>query len=447
MRAQVVHANNDQPSQRPEMNCPNEWSQARVLRLARSHGEQVTNAFYGGWPGLFARCVWKQHACAWSYATLPYGQQPNIAHAEMVPAGLAMLMHGMSKLAQEKKPESLRHVDYLIIWGDNFWVPRSHEFFDQWQLSPISPPMITYWFREDVPATTGLPFDFLWPSNGGIVRNGEKLCGHNSTPWEGRIPQLYFRMGGWNGNPHRLAVLTWAARRVNETLCSHGSGSEVPCALNIKLVGSKKQCLDLHHDLRDRWHSNSELCSYMVQQHPDPPSRIASYKYTIDLDGYGTAMRLKYVMHTGALLFRPVPPVIDSYFGSLLRPWVHFVPISNDPGQILADLEEKLRWALENDSASKSIASRGFQLARQMYSGQAVATHSAHTISCYARHFSGMDLLSRAGLPVSALQPITCANLSKACCEGYPGGRVGGLLGDGYSKFCEGKWVDAITCV
>mmetsp|Transcript_39501 Transcript_39501/g.83066 ORF Transcript_39501/g.83066 Transcript_39501/m.83066 type:complete len:676 (-) Transcript_39501:67-2094(-) len=91
----------------------------------------------------------------------------------------------------------------------------------------------------------------------------------------------------------------------------------------------------------------------------------ANYKYHIDLGGgggttwTGTAEKLA----LPGLLFHHMTPTKD-YIHDWMKPWVHYVPISED----LKDLKSKFDWAENNPEKAKQIADQGTQLMKYLTS-------------------------------------------------------------------------------
>ena len=67
------------------------------------------------------------------------------------------------------------------------------------------------------------------------------------------------------------------------------------------------------------------------------------YKYLIDIQGNGYSGRLKYLLHSGRLIFMQ-DRKWKAYYHFKLKPYVHFVPIKED----FSDMYEQLEWAENN---------------------------------------------------------------------------------------------------
>ena len=73
-------------------------------------------------------------------------------------------------------------------------------------------------------------------------------------------------------------------------------------------------------------------------------SGVLQYKYQLNIDGTIAAYRLPYLLAGGSLVFKQDSQYYEHFYHDL-EPWVHYVPMNEN----ISDVEEKLRWALEND--------------------------------------------------------------------------------------------------
>ena len=84
------------------------------------------------------------------------------------------------------------------------------------------------------------------------------------------------------------------------------------------------------------------------------------YRYVIYLEGTcGWADRLKNLLASGLTIFLQTTPCHE-FFLPLLRPWIHYIPVRND----LGDLVERVEWARANPEAAQEIGLNGAELAR-----------------------------------------------------------------------------------
>ena len=58
-------------------------------------------------------------------------------------------------------------------------------------------------------------------------------------------------------------------------------------------------------------------------------------------------------MLSGGLVFKS--SVLTEFWSHWLKPYVHYIPVEID----LSDLEQKVRWAIENDEKAREIMENG----------------------------------------------------------------------------------------
>ena len=78
-------------------------------------------------------------------------------------------------------------------------------------------------------------------------------------------------------------------------------------------------------------------------KHVIPMYMQLKYKYLIDIQGNGYSGRLKYLLHSGRLLFMQ-DRKWKAYYHFKLKPYVHFVPVKED----FSDMYEQLEWVEKN---------------------------------------------------------------------------------------------------
>jgi len=84
---------------------------------------------------------------------------------------------------------------------------------------------------------------------------------------------------------------------------------------------------------------------------------MLSYKAIIFLEGNDVSSGLKWGLYSQSVVLMPRPTVTSWAMEELLEPWVHYVPIKDD----LSDVEEKIRWVLDNDNEAYKISKRANQ--------------------------------------------------------------------------------------
>ena len=93
-----------------------------------------------------------------------------------------------------------------------------------------------------------------------------------------------------------------------------------------------------------------------------PKKEFLKYKYQLDVDGEVNAWSaLWWKLYSNSVVFK-VDSHYEQWYYKDLKEWEHYIPVKAD----LSDLEEKYRWALENDEKCKNIAQRGKEFISKM---------------------------------------------------------------------------------
>ena len=91
-------------------------------------------------------------------------------------------------------------------------------------------------------------------------------------------------------------------------------------------------------------------------------TEMLQYKYQLDVDGEVNAWSaLWWKLYSNSVVFK-VDSHYEQWYYKELKEWVHYIPVKAD----LSDLEEKYKWALENDKKCYEIAMRGKEFASQL---------------------------------------------------------------------------------
>ena len=120
------------------------------------------------------------------------------------------------------------------------------------------------------------------------------------------------------------------------------------------------------------------------------------------LDGHTVPDRLAFVLASHTAVLKQDSPRREA-FHCMMEPYVHYVPVARD----LGDLEAQLRWALSNASRLRQIATNGGALALRLLSRRAQLCHWAGLIRrLAARTASPVVLDPNAGAPREARPPV-----------------------------------------
>lgn len=109
-----------------------------------------------------------------------------------------------------------------------------------------------------------------------------------------------------------------------------------------------------------------------------PPLSMAQQlacRYLLMLEGNDVASGLKWALGSNSVVLMPQPTVESWACESLLRPYVHFVPVRPD----LSDLEAQVDWCDRNAAQCREIAQRGRRFVAQFRS-EAAEDHLAREV-------------------------------------------------------------------
>lgn len=176
--------------------------------------------------------------------------------------------------------------------------------------------------------------------------------------WEDKQDRAVFRgqfTGSWPPSAvHRLADMTPTqqcqllprCRLVYQSavaLRQRNDSSLVDARLALPVLESRRDFptrLDGGVDLYAEWMSMEELLSY---------------KAIIMLEGNDVSSGLKWALFSNSVVMMPNPTKTSWAMEELLEPWVHYVPLEED----LGDVEEKMQWVLDHDMEAQAISHRG----------------------------------------------------------------------------------------
>jgi len=109
--------------------------------------------------------------------------------------------------------------------------------------------------------------------------------------------------------------------------------------------------------------------------------QVKQFKYIVVVEGHcGWADRLKVLLHSGAAVLLQ-ETYCHEYYRLLLKPWVHYIPVRGD----LGDLIERIDWAREHDGEVLEIARNAQRLAQEILTQQQMTCWSDLLLTRYAR--------------------------------------------------------------
>ncbi len=161
-------------------------------------------------------------------------------------------------------------------------------------------------------------------------------------PWEMKAEKVFWR--GWcNDGDNYNDSKSWTVR---------------PRGKLCYLSQHHPESIDAAFSGNHPWVLNEDLEEEFYRLFPQKKATWEEYlahKYLIDLDGYvastpGCAWKLL----SNSAMFKHESPFTLWYYTNL-KPWVHFIPLRYD----LGDLFEKIEWARSHDAEAHQIAENG----------------------------------------------------------------------------------------
>ena len=177
-------------------------------------------------------------------------------------------------------------------------------------------------------------------------------------------PQLWRSQG-------RLALL---AQR-----CARG-GSEL---LNVRIKLLQARNAPIH---------TKDFAACVAMANKDHPRAISlaaqaeRFRYVVHVEGNGGwADRLRHLLLSGAVVLKQEMGVVE-WFEPLLQPWVHYVPVSSD----LGNLSDAVRWVRANGGAARRMADAGAKLVDEALSARAMERYMRALLRGYAELHGGV---------------------------------------------------------
>ncbi|KAI9018361.1 glycosyl transferase family 90-domain-containing protein [Hyaloraphidium curvatum] len=209
-------------------------------------------------------------------------------------------------------------------------------------------------------------FSFLWiPANKSMA---EPVYRQGNVPWDQKKPLAFWR-GSSTAGAHTATSWRNASRfklvslcRMRPDLCDAGMTSLV------QIVGGEpvaKAIMSEFGPLANRSADNEFL----------------KFKTAIIVDGnLGVASRSKVMLQGNSVVLWQETKYRE-FFYSLLRPYVHYIPLAKS----LEDLYTQLEWIRANDGRARQIAERGQRYAMDHFHADAVDAYFHHVLATYGK--------------------------------------------------------------
>ena len=150
-------------------------------------------------------------------------------------------------------------------------------------------------------------------------------------------------------------------------------------------------------------------CADLLQYYSHKKTKYnpGHYKYiVVPRAEVSTSGRLAHLLaHSGAVILLANSPYYY-HFSARLRPWVHYVPVSNN----LADLADRVRWLQAHDDLARRIASNGQAFADSYLRKEDYLCYAAAALRAAADVFKGTTALKPFN-PKPVCESMDCKHL------------------------------------
>ena len=137
--------------------------------------------------------------------------------------------------------------------------------------------------------------------------------------------------------------------------------------------------IDAQYTKNQAWRSKKDT----LGQEPAPIvpfEEHCKYKYLVNLRGVAASFRLNHLFLCNSVVLNVESDMVE-FFYHALKPWVHYVPIRGD----LGDLLDKVAFLKENDHIAQEIANRGFEFIKNHLTNDLVAAYWKNLVVSYSR--------------------------------------------------------------
>ncbi|XP_043211340.1 O-glucosyltransferase rumi homolog [Amphibalanus amphitrite] len=212
-----------------------------------------------------------------------------------------------------------------------------------------------------------------WPMVGSFLGRRLPVFSFSKTPdyWDITYPAWTF----WTGGPaiglyptglgrwdkHRVSISRaaqdWPWEEKEARAFFRGSRTSSERDPLVLLSRRRPELADAQYTKNQAWKSDQDTLGA-------PPAEEVSledhcrFRYLFNFRGVAASFRFKHLFLCGSLVFH-VGDEWSEFFYPQLKPWVHYIPVRQDPSQ--DELEHLIMFAQENDALVREIAERGRQ--------------------------------------------------------------------------------------
>ncbi|KAM3966634.1 O-glucosyltransferase rumi homolog isoform 2-T2 [Aphomia sociella] len=179
--------------------------------------------------------------------------------------------------------------------------------------------------------------------------------------WEGGPAISLYPTGIGRWDKHRDSISAaadkWTWDKKEEIAFFRGSRTNEDRDTLVRLSHSHPHLVDAKYTKNQAWKSDADTL-YATPAPEIPLEDHCKYKYLFNYRGVAASFRFKHLFLCKSLVFHVGDAWLEFFYPSL-KPWVHYVPISQTakPNEI----KQLIEYFKKHDSEAKEIAERGFQ--------------------------------------------------------------------------------------
>ncbi|KAL4715219.1 hypothetical protein ACJJTC_007801 [Scirpophaga incertulas] len=179
--------------------------------------------------------------------------------------------------------------------------------------------------------------------------------------WEGGPAISLYPTGIGRWDKHRQSILSaakrWTWEKKQEKAFFRGSRTSEERDALVLLSRSNPNLVDAQYTKNQAWKSDADTL-YATPAPEVSFEEQCKYKYLFNYRGVAASFRFKHLFLCKSLVFHVGDEWLE-FFYPLLKPWVHYVPVS--PKATQEEIRKYIEYFKENDVVAKEIAERGFQ--------------------------------------------------------------------------------------
>lgn len=204
---------------------------------------------------------------------------------------------------------------------------------------------------------------YKWPdfdpikinTNDGYFKTGEYAYSTETLDYSNVVPDFNFR--------HWAEIGVMDYTEMCETIRGAGTNpftvNKVGWIGNLLTHSNREKLFQMgqkNKDIMDIFSSDMDGKTKFISM----PDLVKTYSLLIDIEGHGYSGRLKYLLHSGRPMLLVERPHKE-YFYEFMKPWVHYIPIDRD----LGNLVRMVKWTLENYKRALEIGIEAQQFAQK----------------------------------------------------------------------------------